>query len=149
MRPTPVIFPANGHDNPARLVVSVVSHGPRAGNPETVAATRTLLRGQRDACGVDAQRARGPAGAVPRPVWLDLGGFDPTYFMYCEDVDLCLRMRLAGLALVRGPAEVVHAGYRASHRRWSHLRWHVLSLLRLWRSPTYHRARPLLATGRG
>jgi N-acetylglucosaminyl-diphospho-decaprenol L-rhamnosyltransferase len=86
---------------------------------------------------------------VPRPVWLDLGGFDPTYFMYCEDVDLCLRMRLAGLALVRGPAEVVHAGYRASHRRWSHLRWHVLSLLRLWRSPTYHRARPLLATGRG
>lgn len=85
---------------------------------------------------------------VPRPVWLKLGGFDPTYFMYCEDVDLCLRMRLAGFALVRAPAQVVHTGHRASHRHWSHLRWHVGSLLRLWRSPAYQKARPLLATGR-
>lgn len=85
---------------------------------------------------------------VPRSVWFELGGFDPSYYMYCEDVDLCLRMRLAGLALVRAPAEVVHDGRRASHRRWSHLRWHVCSLLQLWRSPTYRRARPLLSTGR-
>ncbi len=81
---------------------------------------------------------------LPQPVWRAVGGFDEAYFMYCEDVDLCLRVRLAGWALVRVPAQVVHAGRRASHRRWSHLLWHVRSLLRLWRSPVYGRARFLL-----
>jgi len=81
---------------------------------------------------------------LPQPVWQALGGFDEAYFMYCEDVDLCLRLRLADLALVRAPAQVVHAGQRASHRRWAHLRWHVQSLLRLWRSPVYRQACQLL-----
>ena len=81
---------------------------------------------------------------LPQPVWQGLGGFDESYFMYCEDVDLCLRIRLAGLALVRAPVQVVHSGQRASHRRWSHLKWHVRSLLRLWRSPVYRQARQML-----
>lgn len=81
---------------------------------------------------------------LPQPTWQALGGFDEAYFMYCEDVDLCLRLRLAGLELVQAPAQIVHAGQRASHRRWSHLLWHVRSLLRLWRSPAYRQARQLL-----
>ena len=81
---------------------------------------------------------------MPQPVWQSLGGFDTSYFMYCEDVDLCLRIRLAGLALVRAPVQVVHSGQRASHRRWAHLQWHVRSLLRLWRSPVYRQARQML-----
>ena len=85
---------------------------------------------------------------LPQPVWQALGGFDESYFMYCEDVDLCLRIRLAGLALVRAPVQVVHAGQRASHRRWSHLQWHVRSLFRLWRSPVYRKARQLLSPAR-
>lgn len=84
---------------------------------------------------------------LPQPVWLAVGGFDEAYFMYCEDVDLCLRIRLLGRTLVRVPVHVVHAGQRASHRRWSHLRWHVRSLLRLWNSPVYAQARLLLRAG--
>lgn len=81
---------------------------------------------------------------LPAHAWVAVGGFDVSYFMYCEDVDLCLRLRLAGLALVRAPVQVVHAGQRASHRNWAHLQWHVRSLLRLWRSPVYRQARQLL-----
>ena len=85
---------------------------------------------------------------LPQPVWQALDGFDTSYFMYCEDVDLCLRIRLAGLALVRAPVQVVHAGQRASHRRWTHLQWHVRSLLRLWRSPVYRQALQMLPAAR-
>ena len=81
---------------------------------------------------------------LPQPVWQALKGFDESYFMYCEDVDFCLRVRLAGLALVRAPVQIEHGGQRASHRHWLHLQWHVRSLLRLWRSPVYRQARQLL-----
>ena len=74
---------------------------------------------------------------LPRKVWQALDGFDEGYFMYCEDVDLCLRLRQAGWSLARAPVRVVHAGQRASSRRSDHLRWHVRSLIRLWRSPAY------------
>ena len=80
---------------------------------------------------------------LPQPVWQAISGFDESYFMYCEDVDLCLRVRLAGLALVQAPVQIEHSGQRASHQRWGHLRWHVRSLLRLWRSPVYRQARLL------
>lgn len=76
----------------------------------------------------------------PQAVWQALGGFDEAYFMYCEDVDLCLRLRQGGWTLRRASAQVVHSGQRASHRRWDHLRWHVRSLLRLWSSPAYRAA---------
>lgn len=83
----------------------------------------------------------------PQPVWRALNGFDEGYFMYCEDVDLCLRLRLAGWTLARTPVRIVHAGQRDSRRRWTHLRWHVASLLRLWRSPVYRRASEWLRAG--
>ena len=84
---------------------------------------------------------------VPQSVWRALNGFDEGYFMYCEDVDLCLRMRLAGWALARTPVRIVHGGQRDSRRRWNHLRWHLASLLRLWRSPVYRQASEWLRSG--
>lgn len=80
----------------------------------------------------------------PLPVWREVRGFDEAYFMYCEDVDICLRVRLLGLALAKAPVSVVHAGQRASHRNWRHLSWHIRSLLRLWCTPTFWQARQLL-----
>jgi GT2 family glycosyltransferase len=81
---------------------------------------------------------------LSRDVWQRINGFDEAYFMYCEDVDLCLRIRLLHLSLARAPVAIVHAGQRASRRRLQHLAWHVQSLLRLWRSPVFWRARQLL-----
>jgi len=65
-------------------------------------------------------------------------GFDEAYHMYCEDVDICLRLQLAGYRLAEAQdACVVHVGQRASHRQWRHLGWHLRSLWRLWHSPAY------------
>lgn len=74
---------------------------------------------------------------LPASAWQAVQGFDEGYFMYCEDVDLCLRLRLQGLQLIKAPARVIHAGQRDSHRRLRHLVWHLCSLLRLWSSAAY------------
>ena len=64
-----------------------------------------------------------------------IGGFDARYHLYCEDVDLCLRMQLAGWRLHRvAGARLTHDARRHSHRSARYLWWHVQSLLRLWTS---------------
>lgn len=66
-----------------------------------------------------------------------LGGFDERYFMYCEDVDICLRLQLAGYTLARADATVIHHTQRRTLKNLRHLAWHVSSLLRLWNSASY------------
>ncbi len=70
-----------------------------------------------------------------------LGGFDPGYRLYCEDVDLCLRLQLGGWRLARAECAVQHAGSRASRASALHLYWHVRSLVRLWGSDALKRWR--------
>lgn len=70
-----------------------------------------------------------------------LRGFDAGYFMYCEDIDLCLRAAERGLSVDLLPAlRIVHPASRNTLKQWRHLLWHVQSLLRLWRSVPYRRA---------
>lgn len=77
---------------------------------------------------------------VRASAWVRTGGFDSGYFMYCEDVDLCLRLQLDGGRLQEASgACVVHAAHRRSLVNWRHLGWHVRSLFRLWASPAYRR----------
>jgi len=112
--------------------------------PTPAALCHRSIRGQQD---TKVDWVNAACLVLPRSVWQALGGFDEKYFMYCEDVDLCLRLRLAGWSLVRGPVPVVHAGQRNSRRQWRHLRWHVVSLLRLWRSPVYRKTVEWVRTG--
>jgi GT2 family glycosyltransferase len=73
-----------------------------------------------------------------REAFASVGGFDDGYHMYCEDVDLCLRLQLAGWRLARAGGTVVeHPARRSSHRDARHLFWHLASLWRLWRSRTW------------
>ncbi len=76
---------------------------------------------------------------VPAQLYANLGGLDERYRLYCEDVDFCLRLQLAGWHLVPAQTHAVHDAQRSSHRRWLHLSWHLTSLLRLWTSPALWR----------
>lgn len=61
--------------------------------------------------------------AIPRTTWQTLGGFPDHFFMYCEDVDLSLRLRLRGAQLAVVPdARVVH-GYQFGKGAW---KWRLL-----------------------
>ena len=91
-----------------------------------------------------AEWVNGAMWLLPRGVWQQVGGLDVRYFMYCEDVDFCLRVRLAGYTLARAQASVEHAGQRDSHRHWRSTLWHIRSLLRLWTSGVFWRSRTLL-----
>jgi GT2 family glycosyltransferase len=69
--------------------------------------------------------------AVPRSGWERLGGFPEAFFMYCEDVDVSLRARLAGGRVGIEPAARVDHDYdfakgAAKWRRLERNRWAVL-----------------------
>ncbi len=52
-----------------------------------------------------------------REAFLAVGGFDPSYFMYCEDMDLCRRLGEAGWSSVYVPSAVItHTGGHATSR---------------------------------
>lgn len=67
----------------------------------------------------------------PRTVYEQLGGFDETYFLYYEDVDLCARLRKLGYRVgYCADVSVVHDARRASHSNLSYLRRHLASMAR-------------------
>lgn len=75
-----------------------------------------------------------------RDTYATLGGFDERYFLYCEDVDICLRAHLAGRAVSWvQQASVVHDARRKTLQNKQHFAWHVASLARLMTSSAYRR----------
>ncbi len=73
--------------------------------------------------------------AVRRSAWEQVGGFDESFFMFCEDTDLCYRLRRAGWKVYYVPQA------RAYHKRGAStnqavarmtLAWHR-SMLRFYR----------------
>ncbi|MCS4510988.1 glycosyltransferase [Xylophilus ampelinus] len=106
------------------------------------ALVRRRVFGQRDR---SVEWVSAALWAAPSAVYRAVGGFDERYFMYCEDVDFCLRVQLAGYRLCRVDAEAEHEAQRASHRRPRHFFWHLQGLWRLWTTPVlwrYLRSRP-------
>lgn len=60
-----------------------------------------------------------------------IDGFDEKFFLYYEDVDICLRMWRNGRQVVACPqAKVVHEAQKSSHKKLRFLCWHIKSLLR-------------------
>ncbi len=60
-----------------------------------------------------------------------LNGFDEGFFLYYEDVDICVRLWTAGGIVLACPgAVVIHDARRTSHRRVRYLLWHIHSMMR-------------------
>ena len=75
--------------------------------------TRAYQRSDLDAARTGVQEVDWVSGAcflVRRPAFDDVDGFDESYFMYAEEVDLCWRLGRQGWRIAYAPcAEVVHA----------------------------------------
>lgn len=73
---------------------------------------------QRDPGDTPEGQVFSPCGAammIDRRLFLDVGGFDESFFCYCEDVDLGYRLQLAGEPTVLVPGAVVqHVGSASS-----------------------------------
>ncbi|WP_235578337.1 glycosyltransferase [Pseudorhodoferax sp. Leaf267] len=72
----------------------------------------------------------------------DVNGFDPRFFMYGEDFDLCIRLKLKGWQI--STAEhlfAYHDARRASQRLWRHKLWHINSLISVWFSGAFWKYR--------
>jgi len=83
----------------------------------------------------------GACMAVPRDTWMRHGGFSPLFFMYCEDVDLSLRLRLAGGRLGLEPAARVDHAYTFAKGAY---KWRLLERNR-WATIIRTYPAPLLA----
>ncbi|KQM36614.1 glycosyltransferase family 2 protein [Sphingomonas sp. Leaf10] len=77
---------------------------------------------------------------APLATFRAIGGFDERFRMYCEDYDLSARWQVqGGRAEVLHDVRVIHDARRDSHGSWRHLRWHIRSLVRVWRSRVFWR----------
>ena len=69
---------------------------------------------------VEVPFASGSAMVVRREAWAAVGGFDERYFMYCEDLDLSLRLALRGYGVGLAPRARVEHDYEfhKGARKW-------------------------------
>jgi N-acetylglucosaminyl-diphospho-decaprenol L-rhamnosyltransferase len=79
--------------------------------------------------------------AIPRSVWREAGGFPEHFFMYCEDVDLSLKLRVRGGTLAVVPDARVEHSYEFAK---GELKWRLLERNR-WATVLRTYPAPLLA----
>jgi N-acetylglucosaminyl-diphospho-decaprenol L-rhamnosyltransferase len=88
-----------------------------------------------------------------KEVFESVGGFDPAYFMFLEDVDLCFRLRRAGWRSLYVPsARIEHSGGHSTRSRMAdmvkaHHQSAGLFLSRLYDKPAFWPLRQILRLG--
>lgn len=60
-----------------------------------------------------------------------LCGFDESYHLYMEDVDICRRLKSSSLKVIYDPRTlVIHDARRDSRKNLKYLKWHVMSIMK-------------------
>lgn len=137
-----------GNPFPALLAAGVAEAGLGAVAPALVQPTTGLVEPNRGVVTPRELICRRLPGwhPPPEPGWLvgafllirsdvyrALNGFDERFRLYCEDVDLGLRIRRAGWTIRRMElVKVIHATQRHSRRNVKYATMHLVSLLRFW-----------------
>lgn len=68
----------------------------------------------------EVQALSGACIAMPSRLYREVGGFTPNYFMYAEDMDLCLKVQRAGYKVYHNPrSHIVHHGGGSSQSTFS------------------------------
>jgi GT2 family glycosyltransferase len=71
--------------------------------------------------------------AIPRALFLALGGFDPLYRNGNEDIDLCLSVRQAGYVIwYESAVTLIHHESASGPARWLHVAENVRRLQDVW-----------------
>jgi GT2 family glycosyltransferase len=102
---------------------------------------------------VDVDWFKGAVMLLRREALDAVGCFDPSFFMFSEETDLCYRMRLAGWRVVFTPAaEFVHVGKGSTRRVWGRmfreqLRSHLRFLAKHHGLASAERARRIMVGG--
>jgi GT2 family glycosyltransferase len=74
---------------------------------------------------IEVENVSGALMLLRRTAFDRLGGFDPGYFLHCEDLDLCRRARDAGYkVLLAGDVRVRHGKGGSSAHRPVFVSWH-------------------------
>ena len=141
-----VVCDARGHVDPASrrrdplLKRSLNSMLGRAG--ETV-----NVGGDIPAQVIEVEAVSGAVMLMPRSLFMHLGGFDENYFLHCEDLDLCRRVRDSGYqVLLAGDVRVLHGkGSSSRHRPVFVSRHKHRGMWRWFKSYDPAAANPLLA----
>ncbi len=64
-------------------------------------------------------------------VFRDIGGFDEGFFLYYEDVDICVQLwKARRKVMINQGASVVHSAQKESRRRPRYMAWHLTSMVR-------------------
>lgn len=70
---------------------------------------------------------------IPRNIYSMLNGFDENFYLYCEDIDLCLRIKKFGFQIIfDDEIKVLHFGQKDSHKKISFFLMHLKSLLLIY-----------------
>jgi len=68
----------------------------------------------------------GAALIIPKQLFEELGCFDASYFMYCEELDLCWRARLRGYKIIYFPRSIIYHYGSPSLKKYS-VRYYYLN----------------------
>lgn len=74
--------------------------------------------------------AQGSFMCIRTELWKRIGGFDPRYFMYVEDADLCRTVNSLSKVVYAPCTQAVHKWEKGSHRNLKLLKFHVESMVR-------------------